>query len=273
MTRLAAIGLLAMSVAGVACQRGAGSIARPVLRIATDATFAPFHFRDASGRATGFDVELARAVAERAGFAPEVVVRPYDELLAGLPAGAHDLVAATTGITPEREALYLFTQPYFETCQAALVRAGSGEPTSVGELRGRRVGASGAGTAFRAMQGITGAAPVTLGKGQEGVPSLERRAIDALVLDEFDAVSAARESAGRLKVLSEPVAMELYAFVLRKDRTAWKASLDRALAELEREGRVGELRVTFGVARDEAWPVELVRRSGPGPSSDYRSPP
>jgi ABC-type amino acid transport substrate-binding protein len=252
--------VLVLAAAGVGCQRGVVPETRPLLRIATDATFAPFHFLDANGQPTGFDVELARAVAERAGFAPQVIVRPYDDLLAGLPAGAHDLVAATTGITQERETLYLFTSPYFETCQAALVRQGPGEPTRVGELRGRRVGASGTGTAFRAMQGIAGATHVTLGKGQEGLPSLDRRAIDALVFDEFDAVSAARESGGRFIVLREPVAMERYAFVLRKDRVEWKSGLDRALAELEREGRINELRARFGVARDENWPIELPRR-------------
>ena len=34
-----------------------------MLRIASDATFPPFHWVDEAGRTTGFDIELARAVA------------------------------------------------------------------------------------------------------------------------------------------------------------------------------------------------------------------
>ncbi len=228
------------------------------LRIVSDATFPPFHYME-GGMATGFDIELARQVAERAGFRPVVIVKPYDELLSGLTTGAHDLVAATTGVTPERERLYLFTNTYFETCQAALVRTGSGEPETVVELKGRKVGAGGAGTAARAMRSITGTTHVQLGKGQAGVPALERKAIDALILDEFDAVRAARASNGQLRVLADPVVLEYYAFVLPPSRTDWKRRLDQALTELEKEGRIAELKSRFGVARDAAWPVDMSR--------------
>ena len=231
----------------------------PVLRIASDATFPPFHYIDKDGKtATGFDLELARLVAERAGFRPVVFVRPYDDLLAGLATGAHDLVAATTGVTPERQKLYLFTTPYFETCQAALVRVGPREPQTIAELTGRRVGAAGSGTSARALRGIAGAEHVLLGKGQAGVPSLEQGAIDALVVDEFGAVATARASKGRLRVLAEPVALEHYAFVLPPGKTDWKAALDRSLESLEREGRVRTLRARFGMERGEDWPVKVV---------------
>jgi ABC-type amino acid transport substrate-binding protein len=233
-----------------------GSADGPVLRIASDATFAPFHFVDGTSAPTGFDIELARLLGERAGFRPVVVVRPYDDLLPGLAAGAHDLVAATTGVTPERERLYLFTRPYFETCQAALVRVGPGEPKTMAELKGRRVGAAGSGTSARALRGISGVRPVTLGKGQAGVPSLEGGAIDALIVDEFSAVATARASVGRLGVLAQPVAPEHYAFVLGRGRDDLKRALDRAFDELEREGGIRALRVRFGLERDESWPVD-----------------
>ena len=141
----------------------------------------------------------------------------------------------------------------------ALVRVGPGEPESVVELKGRTVGAGGAGTAARAMRTLAGVTQVPLGKGQAGVPALEAKAIDALIVDEFDAVRAARQSNGRLRVLKEPVVLEHYAFVLPPDRTDWKRRLDEALAALEKEGRVAELEKRFGVARDAAWPVDMDR--------------
>jgi L-cystine transport system substrate-binding protein len=246
---------LAASLAGSAASQESG---RPVLRIASDATFSPFHYLDPGGSPTGFEIELARLAAERAGFDPVVVVRPYDDLLRGLTTGAHDLVAATTGITPEREALYLFTTPYFATCQAALVRVGPEEPSNLAELAGRRVGASGSGTAARAMNGIAGVEHVAVADGQ-GTSSLEGGAIDALVNDEFHAVEAARASAGRLRVLRDPVARERYAFVLSGGRDDLKTKLDRALAEIEKEGLLESLLVRYGAKRDAAWPVDVRR--------------
>jgi ABC-type amino acid transport substrate-binding protein len=229
---------------------------RPVLRIASDATFPPFHFVDGAGTATGYDIELARLLAESAGFEPVVLVKPYDDLLSGLETGAHDLVAATSGVTPERERIYLFTKPYFETCQAALVRAGPKEPSSLADLRGRRVGASGSGTSARALRGTEGVEAVFLGPGQPGVPSLEAGVIDALIIDEYHVVDAARASNGRLRALAEPMALERYAFVLARGRDELKASLDRAFEELERNGRVAELRIRYGVERGPSWPVD-----------------
>ncbi|TDI47929.1 MAG: amino acid ABC transporter substrate-binding protein [Acidobacteria bacterium] len=231
---------------------------RPVLRIVSDATFAPFHFISDGGTPTGFDIELVRLIAERVGLEPTVEVLPYGELFEGLSAKAHDVVAATTGWTAERAAAYLFTEPYFVTCQVALVRVGSDEPATLAELSGRRVGASGSGTAARAMRSIEGATPVTLEEGA-GLEPLLTGAVDAIIVDEFDAVEAARESDGQLRVLAQPVASERYAFVLARDRHALKAQLDQALATLEAEGEVAALRARFGVERDAEWPVQIVQ--------------
>jgi len=226
---------------------------RPLLRIASDATFAPFHWLDGNGRATGFDIELARAVAAEAGFESRVMVLAYDELFAGLKAKTHDMVAATTGITAERERIYLFSEPYFETCQVAVVRAGQGEPRSLAELRGARIGASGAGTSWKAVQTIDGE-HIRLADG-EGLSALAAERIDAWIVDEFDGVAAARESQGRLRVLSEPVALERYGFVIAAERAGLKDRIDRSLAELERNGEIARLRVRFGVERGPDWPV------------------
>lgn len=225
----------------------------PVLRIASDATFAPFHLVDESGNPSGFDIELARVLATQAGFASEVIVLPYDDLFSGLVAKTHDVIAATTGITPEREQVYLFTHPYFETCQVAVVRTGPGEPTKLSDLAGMRVGAGGAGTSMKAMQSID-AEHISL-EGGQGVPSLEADIIDAWIVDEFDGIAAARESGGRLRVLSEPVALEYYGFVLERDRQDLKARLDQSLAELEENGAIARLRAEFGVDRGPEWPV------------------
>jgi ABC-type amino acid transport substrate-binding protein len=234
----------------VACTEAAS---RPVLRIATDATFAPFHLLDENGAPTGFDIELARAVATEAGFEPQVLVLPYDDLFSGLEENTHDMVAATTGITPERERIYLFSEPYFETCQVAVVRSGPEEPKSLAELSGLRIGAAGSGTSMKGMLTIEGA-HIHLADG-ESLSSLLEGAVDAWIVDEFDGVTAARESRGRLRVLRDPVALERYGFVLPRDRQDLKRRLDQALAVIVERGEIAALQVRFGVERGPEWPV------------------
>lgn len=227
---------------------------RPKLLIASDATFAPFHLIDDSGQATGFDIELARAVAIHAGYAPEVVVLSYADLFSGLRAGTHDVVAASTGITAERQKTYRFSEPYFTTCQVAVVRLESGEPQTIDELQGKRIGASGTGTSASAMQMIDGT-HVMLGDG-EGVSSLLDNSIDAWIVDEFDGAGAARESSGQLRVLAEGIANEHYGFVLALDRSDLQTHINSSLVALENDGVVAELQARFGVERGPDWPVQ-----------------
>jgi ABC-type amino acid transport substrate-binding protein len=236
--------------------------------IATDATFPPFHYIDETGVATGFDVELASELVRRAGYEPRIVVVPYDQLFDSLLAGSYQLVAASTGITPERGEKYLFTSPYYDTCQAALVRVGEGEPANLTDLAGLRVGAAGAGTSVKALEAISGVVPVLLSEGEateaviqeDGrVPVLEDGSIDALIVDEMDAVAAARASDGRLRVLSEPVALEQYGLVLAPDHADLKRALDQALETFRQDGSLAQLESKYGLDRGDDWPIDFAR--------------
>ena len=223
-----------------------------VLRIATDATFPPFHYRQ-QDEVTGFEIALARAVATGAGQSAEILVLPYDRLWSGLEDGSHDIVAASTGITAERERRYLFSSPYFATCQAVVVRAQS-EAMRAEDLAGSTVGAEGSGTSFLALQSLPVRHRAQLTDG-EGPRRIESGEIDAWIVDEFAGVRVVEASAGRLRVLPGSVAHEQYAFVMARDRVALKARVDAALAEIDNRGQLAELAREFGVFRDPDWPV------------------
>ena len=47
--------------------------ANKVIKIGTEGTYAPFNFHDASGKLTGFDVDIAKEVARRLGARAEFV--------------------------------------------------------------------------------------------------------------------------------------------------------------------------------------------------------
>ena len=262
---LARLVVACLLLAGCQGTTGKDPVEQTPLRIATDATFAPFHYIAVDGQPAGFDVELATLLAQRAGYTPIISVVPYDELFSELISGRHDVVAATTGITPAREQEYLFTAPYYDTCQAALVRVGDGEPTDLSGLAGRRVGAAGAGTSVRALEQLSNVERVLLNTGKPtigddgSVPVLDDRTVDALIVDEFDAVEAARASNGRLRVLAAPVALEQYALVLRPGDLETRQRLDDALAALRDDGTVERLERKYGLDRDEDWPIRLPR--------------
>lgn len=223
------------------------------LKIATDATFAPFHWVDEDGQVTGFDIELARKVAEEIGAVADIRVLEYESLFTGLIDSSHDLVAATTGITGEREARYLLSRPYFTTCQVAVVRSSDNELQSIADLTGARIGSAGSGTSARAMATIDGR-HIAIGDGT-GPALLVDNAIDAWIVDEFDGVQVARESGNEFRVLSQPVAHEQYALVMPRGREELKSQVDEALELLEESGWTSALALRFGLNGDPDWPV------------------
>jgi ABC-type amino acid transport substrate-binding protein len=123
------------------------------------------------------------------------------------------------------------------------------------DLRNLRLGAAGSGTSLRAMNATAAADRLRIADGS-GIELLEAGEIDAWIVDEFDAVAAARASDGRLRALPEPLMAESYAFVLAAGREDLKYRLDLSLDALERDGRLARIAREFGVERDAGWPIE-----------------
>lgn len=233
----------------------AGCSAASPTRVATDAVFPPFHYVDDSGSLAGFDIELARRALGRTGRQARFErAESYAALFEGLQDGDYDVVAATTGITPERLERYGFTRPYFVTCLAVLVRAGPGEPRSPADLVGRRVAASAGTTSASAAHRIERATVVETTRWRDSLAALRAGDVDAVIIDEFEAVRFARD-ADDLEVLPEPVAIESYGLVLRRDDVALRRSLDAALDAMEADGTLAELRAQFNLDRPADWPV------------------
>jgi ABC-type amino acid transport substrate-binding protein len=97
-----------------------------------------------NGLATGFDIELMRAVCDQL----DLVLRPvayagddFNGIFDGLANRTCDAVISGTTITPERSAKVLFSQPYLEFGQAIAVnKRASPDIKSTADLRGLTAG-------------------------------------------------------------------------------------------------------------------------------------
>ncbi|OOH89284.1 amino acid ABC transporter substrate-binding protein [Pasteurellaceae bacterium 15-036681] len=83
------------------------------ITVGTEGTYAPFTYHDASGKLTGYDVEVTRAVAEKLGVTVDFKETQWDAMLAGLKGERFDLVANQVGLTtPERQATFDKSESY-----------------------------------------------------------------------------------------------------------------------------------------------------------------
>lgn len=97
---------------------------RGVLRVSTDANYAPQSFFDEATKTwTGFDIDVANEVAKRMGVQIEFVTPDWSAITAGNWAGRWDVSIGSMTITPDREKVLDFTPPYYYTAGQYGIRA------------------------------------------------------------------------------------------------------------------------------------------------------
>lgn len=95
---------------------------RGELKIATEATYAPYAFKDADGNLVGLEVSLVNAIAEEMGVTCVIDDMAFDSVLPAVQSGLDDIAFAALTPTAERQESFTFTQSYFDSGQLALVR-------------------------------------------------------------------------------------------------------------------------------------------------------
>ena len=82
------------------------------LRVGMECTYAPFNFRNEDGELTGYDVDVAKGVAEIIGADLEFVCQKWDGMIPALLANKFDLIVASMSITKQRLEKIDFSAPY-----------------------------------------------------------------------------------------------------------------------------------------------------------------
>jgi ABC-type amino acid transport substrate-binding protein len=136
---LAASGL---TMIGTIAGRGANAAA--ALRVGAALPDPPFEFTDKNGKPAGFDIELMQRIADRIGRDWQLV--PYtgadfNGIFDGLNGGKYDCVASGTTITPGRQAIADFCEPYAVSGQSLVVdRTRHPNVRSIDDLKGLVIG-------------------------------------------------------------------------------------------------------------------------------------
>ncbi len=82
------------------------------LRVGMECTYAPFNFKTASGELDGYDVDVAKGVANLIGADVKYVCQKWSGMIPALLANKFDLVVASMSITDKRKEKMDFSVPY-----------------------------------------------------------------------------------------------------------------------------------------------------------------
>ncbi|HAH97116.1 MAG TPA: basic amino acid ABC transporter substrate-binding protein [Firmicutes bacterium] len=218
---------------------------KTTLIMGTEASFPPFEFTDENNEPIGFDVDLARAVAEEMGLELEVRDQPFDGLIGALQANQIDIVAAGMTITPERQETVAFSNPYYNAKQSVIVRAGENLVTSMEDLANLNIAVQMGTTGAAKAEEIKGTADDTSLKQYEKVNEafmeLTNGRVDAIIIDVPVGASYMKQFEGLEVVEAIDFEDEQFGIAVRKDNEELLNDVNTALDNIMSSGKYDEL--------------------------------
>ncbi|MDH6237661.1 amino acid ABC transporter substrate-binding protein [Cryobacterium sp. CG_9.6] len=212
------------------------------LTVGTEGTYRPFSFHeDGSGDLTGYDVEVATAVAKELGVSVTFEETQWDAIFAGLTAGRFDMIANQVSITPEREAAYTFSTPYTYSTGVIVVPTDNTDITSFASLSGKTTAQS-LTSNWNALATESGATVEAVEGWAQSVALVEQGRVDATVNDKLTFLDYQKQTgADGLKIAAETSEQSESAFAFAQGGTALAEAVDAALATLKENGTLATI--------------------------------
>ena len=214
------------------------------LTVCSDIPYEPFVFEADDGTYDGYDVEMMQAIADKLGLEMEFINTGFDAITSGsaMVGGVCDIAASAITIKPEREENIDFTNPYFESDQSLLVKAGSGY-SDLDDFVGKRLGVQSGttGEAYAQENVPEGVELVGFDAGGDLFVALEAGSIDGILQDKPVNENRA-EGDDTLEVAQTYKTDENYGFATQEEgKEALLDAVNDALAELKSEGTFDEI--------------------------------
>ena len=231
------------------------AMARDTLRVGTEPTFAPFEFLDTKTQEfSGFDIDLIKAVADKAGYDIKVMNMGFDALIPALSAGTIDVIASGISITEERQKKVDFPSPYYQSGLSYLVRKADAEKIKTfADLKGKTLAVQIGTTAAAKAKDIKDAKVQTFNNAGDAILELANGGCEAVINDKpvTDYILTQQPRLAKKVVhLPDMLSADDFAMVVAKDRPELAAELNAALKALKENGEFDKLMMKwFGKAK------------------------
>ncbi len=213
-----------------------------VYAVGTDAAYAPFEFENDKKEVDGFDIDVVKAVAEKAGIQVKFINTPWEGIFASLDQGDRDILVSAITITDERKQSMDFSEPYFEATQLIAVGKGVTDVKTFEDLKGKKVAVQTGTTGDEVVQKLLGKTSEDI-KRFESTPlalkELESGGVQAVVADNGVIVNYMANNGDKgLTVVSDnkSFAPEYYGIAVKKGNTEMQAKINEGLKAIKTDG-------------------------------------
>lgn len=221
--------------------------------VGTDAAYAPFESQNEKGEIVGFDIDVVKAAAAKAGIEVKFVNTPWEGIFNALAQGDRDMVVSAVTITDERKQTIDFSTPYFDAVQLIAVKADS-KIAKFDDLKKAKVGVQTGTTGDEAVTKLLGKTSTAI-KRFESTPlalkELEAGGVDAVVADNGVVIHYVANNAGaKFKTVSDKsFAPEQYGVAIKKGNADLVGKVNKGLADIKSDGTYDKIYAQyFGAA-------------------------
>ena len=211
--------------------------------LGTSADYPPFEFHkviDGKDEIVGFDIEIAKYIADQLGVELEIKDMDFDKLLGGLSTGMLDIVIAGMNPDPEREKEANFTDIYYESALSVLIHKENADKiVKVEDLNGKSIGVQiGTTQEELAKTTIENADVLSLSSNPDIVMNLKTKKIDCAIMEEPVAKSfaAANDDLMVVEGISLSAGSEGVAIAVKKGNDQLTEKLNEILADAKAKG-------------------------------------
>jgi len=219
------------------------------LVVGFDAEYPPYGFKAADGSYTGFDLDLAKAVADMNGW--EFEAKPIDWDGKDLELDSGNITCIWNGFTYEgRENKYAWSDPYMLNEQVFVVAKGS-DVTSYETMSGKKVVTQAGSAAYdlltdneehEAMESkFDGGKVATVPDYNTAFMQLDSGAVDVVACDLSIAAYQMAQNPDKFVQLTEPLNSEHYAVGFKLGQNDLAKQVTESLKKLDQDGTVKKL--------------------------------
>ncbi|MBA3748764.1 MAG: glutamate ABC transporter substrate-binding protein [Solirubrobacterales bacterium] len=198
----------------------------------------PFGRKDPqSGDVEGFDIDLAKAIADELGATPKYIEALSDNRIPFLKDGTADLILSTMTINAERDEEIDFSEPYFVAKGRILVKKDDTSITGVKDLTGKKVCTVLGSTYEETLKKQAPKAKRTLVDSySECLELIQNGGVDAVSTDDVILTGMIIQD-DTLKLVGEDLTTEPYGVGIKQGDTAFKEFVDGVIAAYKEDGR------------------------------------
>jgi len=198
----------------------------------------------------GFEVEIARAMAEKMAVKAEYVWVTWDALIPALTSERCDAIVNGMFITEERDKIIDFSVPYYASGETILVRKDNESVKGLDDLNGKKTGVLAGSVTVGHLEKL-GIGPLAVYPDQNTIIiELNNGRIDAAYLEAPTAAwTIKKDPTLNIKVVEEYVPEERFnaGVGVRESDAELKAAINEALGQLVTAGTVAEILLHYGV--------------------------